>query len=337
MSRIKNSQYVYAVSRIRVIESRLLSREQMGMMIDAATREEALKILLDSDYGYRETDMARVHDYERLLEEEHKKLYKLFREISPQPEIFQIFLQPYDFNNIKMILKAEFAGIEDFSGLLKDKGSIELKKLEVMMRDRKFDEMPSVMRQAVEEAISDFYHTRDPQTVDLILDRACYGRMRQMADSYKNCFLRDFIAGTVDILNVNIILRLEKMKKDEEFAKRALLPGGYVPIEILIQKSDKPIDVLVGLLKHTSCGEVAQRALENYKSTGRKIRTESMLNDFINIFIARGRYLISGLEPLIGYMLAKEREIRNVRAVMAGKSNRLSGEKIRERLMGLYA
>ncbi len=339
MSRIRASQYIFAVSRIRAIENRLLDWEQLDRMIDAATFKDALKVMTDAGYDYRETEhpASAIYDYEKLLGQEHKKLYGLMEEIAPQPEVFRLFLQPYDFHNIKVMLKAEFAGIEDFAGLLIDRGSIGLTKLEAMMRDRKFNEMPEIMRLAVEEAITDFYHTRDPQTVDLILDRACYARMSQMAASFRHRFLTDLVSGTADLLNINILLRLKWLKKDMEFAGKALLPGGNVPAEVLLKNFGKPAEELIGVLVNTPAGGVAGKELESHRREGMSIEPERMLAVFRMMFIQASRYMISGLEPLVGYLLAKETELRNLRVIMAGKTNRLSGDAIRERLRTVYA
>ncbi len=337
MSRIKASQYIYAVSRIRVIENSLLDREQLDRMIDAATVEEAFKMLAGGGYGCRKTEEPAACGYEKLLGQEHKKLYALMEEIAPQPEVFSVFLQPYDFHNIKVMLKAEFAEIEDCTGLLTDRGAIGLTKLEAMLRDRKFGEMPEIMRLAVEEAIADFYHTRDPQAVELVLDRACYGRMRQMADSFRHRFLTDLLSGTVDLLNMNILLRLKKLEKDAEFAGKALLPGGNVPVEALLKKLGNSPEELIGLLGDTPAGGVAEKALKDHKTEGMPIEPERMLGIFRRLFIQRSRHMISGLEPLVGYLLAKEAELRNLRILMAGKAGGLPGDVIRERLRRIYA
>jgi len=61
--KIDDSKYIYAVSRIRAIEKKLLTNSSFERMIDSKTPDEALKTLLEADYGYG-TDIKNVLQYE---------------------------------------------------------------------------------------------------------------------------------------------------------------------------------------------------------------------------------------------------------------------------------
>lgn len=337
MSRIKDSRYIYAVSRIRAIENKLLGRKGIDRMLDAQTPEQALKVLLEADYGYPRAGIPAPADYEKLLEEEYKKLYALLREVSPDPGVFDIFLQRYDFHNIKVILKAEFAEVRDYDSLLSNKGSMEAKRLKAILRDRRLTELPSLVREAVEETIMELNHTRDPQSVELILDRACCRRMKEMADQTGSRFLIDFIATMIDYLNIQIFYRLKKLNKEVDFMRRTLLPGGYLKPEILLEIEEDSISRLETALWNTPYREAASKMVRWCGDGSCDAFPERLSDEFISDGILKGSRKISGLEPLVGYMLGKETELRNVRTVMAGKINGISSDRIRERLRAAYA
>jgi V/A-type H+-transporting ATPase subunit C len=337
LPRIRDSRYIYAVSRIRVIENRLLGQSEIERMADAKTPEQALKILTEAGYGRHTAEAVTPADFEKLLEEEHRRLYALLREISPDPGVFDIFLQPYDFHNIKVLLKAEFTGVEEYNRLLTNKGSMEVEKLRAILRDRQLYDMPPVVGEAVKEAIAELNHTRDPQTVDLILDRACYRRMREMADSTDSRFLRNFIAATVDLLNVQIVLRLKSLKKNNEFARRTILPGGHIKPEVLLEVAEESMERFETVLRDTPYRAAAARLFKNYGKPGGKALPEQLSDDFTLAYTIIGRQKISGIEPLIGYMLNKEAELRNIRTIMVGKLNGISPDRIKERLRTVYA
>ena len=105
-----NTQYAYAVARIRAIEKKLLDKGKIDRMLNAKTSEEVLKVLADADYGDAAGEISNAHEYEKILREEQKKVYKLLKEIAPQPEVFDIFLGKNDYHNIKVLLKSEFLG-----------------------------------------------------------------------------------------------------------------------------------------------------------------------------------------------------------------------------------
>ena len=60
------------------------------------------------------------------------------------------------------------------------------------------------------------------------------------------------------------------------------------------------------------------------------------MDDFLLSFVKASRWNPLGIEPIIGYLLAKENEIRLIRIIMVGKINNLPAETIRERLRDVY-
>jgi V/A-type H+-transporting ATPase subunit C len=63
---------------------------------------------------------------------------------------------------------------------------------------------------------------------------------------------------------------------------------------------------------------------------------DRLADDFVLDYV-RGAKLISiGIEPLVGYMMAKENEVKIVRIILAGKLAGLSSETIRKRLRQSY-
>lgn len=337
MPRLRNSHYIYSVSRIRALENKLLGPAEIDRMVDATTPEQALKVLYESGYGTPGSETLKAEEFEKLLEEEHLKLYSLLQEIAPVPGMFNVFLQPYDFYNIKVIIKAEFFDMKDFNRLLTPKGTIAIEELIKILRDRRLKDLPPIVGEAVEEAIADLNHTHDPQTVDLILDKACFARMQEMAENIDSHYLKNFMQVWVDLLNIQICLRMKRLKKDYEFFSRILLPGGHIKAELLWELQEEREDALEELLKGTRYRDAVQ---DFFKKNGLKEgRTLSgrLYEDFIQAYIHEGRKKLYGLEALLGYMLSREAEFRCVRAVMSGKLYGVSGEKLRERLRDIYA
>ncbi len=339
MSWITKSEYIYAVSRIRAIEKRLLDHEIMNRLIDAATPKDAMGILEEVHYGDKESgseDVLNVN-HEVLLAEEYKKLFKLMKELAPVPDIFNIFLQARDFHNVKVLMKAEFSGHENLQGLLYDWGPTSPEKIKQMIRSRKYTEMSHIMSLAVEQAMEEFHHTGDPQAVDTIMDKACYRQMRAMADSYGYRFLQDFVAGTVDLKNISTFLRLKHLKKDNGFIENVLLPGGYIPMEIWSEKIKASKELASEILKYSPFYHIAEKMPAHVNFHNSSMNQEGLLYEFKALFIKKGKDAIDGLEPLVGYLLNKETEIRDVRTIMTGKAYGISGTLIRERLRKVYA
>lgn len=329
------TQYAYAVARVRAVEKKLLDKGKLDRMIETKTSEEALKVVLESDYGISSGELSSIYEYERLLKEEMQKVYLFLAEIAPEPKIFDIFLQRNDYHNVKVILKSEFLGSEQMDALM-DASKIPVNKMKVMIKDRNFIDMPKIMRNAVEECIDTFNRTADPQTIDIILDKANFIQMKESAKEVKNKFLNDFVEKSIDLTNIKMFLRVKAMKKSWDFLQKMLLSGGRIDLKIFIDNIESSLENIVELLRYSPYGEVAEKGIEAYRTTGSMAKLEKICDDYLMSFVKSAKFISLGLEPLIGYLVAKENEIRNVRIIMVGKINKLSNENIRERLREAY-
>ena len=332
----KDYKYTYAVSRIRAIEAKLLDRAKFDRMIDARTPEEALKVLAEAGYGYTRSETGKAYDYEDMLKEEQKKVYDLLKKIAPEPEIFVLFLLKSDYHNVKAILKAEFSGQEAADFLMLDSGSIPPDKMKAIVRDRKFTELPEIMRKALEECIDAYNKTADPQVIDLILDKACYEHMWELSCRHKNSFLKELTAIMIDLANLKMFLRIKILGKPWELLQKILIPGGSIDSKLYKQGLEADMEHFSDAVLHTAYGSLVKESIEGYRSTGSLTKFEKLSDNYIINYIKKAKYISFGIEPLVAYLLAKETEIRNARIVMVGKINNIPNEVIRERLREAY-
>lgn len=65
-----------------------------------------------------------------------------------------------------------------------------------------------------------FWHYKNPQIIDLILDRAHFIQMKEIANASGSDFLKDLVVIMIDICNLKIFLRLKNLKKTWDFLKK---------------------------------------------------------------------------------------------------------------------
>lgn len=330
-----DTQYAYSVSRIRAIERKLLDKGKLDRMVEAKSPEEALKVLQEADYGNLGSDSANIYEYENLLGEEYKKVYNLLKEIAPEPDVFDLFLISNDYHNLKVLLKAEFSGQDD-NGLLIESGSIPSGKLKTMIRDRNMSSMPAIMKKAVEECIETYNKTLDPQVIDIILDKAIFKQMKDTSIKSENKFIKDLVTLFIDLANIKVFLRVKALNKSFDFLQKILIPEGSINIKLFIENLDNPLDSIIDALQFTSIGPYLQEGIENFKITGTLTKFEKLSDNSIMDYVKKSKYVSLGIEPLVGYLMAKEMEIKNARIVMVGKINNISNEVIKERLREAY-
>ncbi len=330
----KDTQYAYAVGRIRTMEKKLLDKSKIDRMVDAKTPEDAIKTLIEADYG-QGSDVSNTFEYEDLLKEESKKVYTLLKTLAPQPQVFDLFLQRNDYHNVKVLLKDEFLGQEN-DNLLIDAGTIPASKLKVIIKDRELSKLPIIMRKAIDECLDTYNRTGDPQIIDLVLDRASFAQMKEMAESVNIQFVIDLVKILIDLENIKIFLRVKRLKKSWDFLNKVLLSGGSIDSKLFIEKLESSLESFVDALKYGAYGTICEEGIADYQSTGSLTKLEKMADNYVMHYIQKAKYMFLGIEPLIAYLLAKENEIKIARIIMVGKINNISNEIIRERLREAY-
>jgi V/A-type H+-transporting ATPase subunit C len=329
-----DTEYAYAVARIQVIENKLLNKDSLYRMVDARTIDEAVKMLQESGYSFKSSSNNDPYEIEESLKLEYKRLYDLMAEIAPEPEVFKIFRLKNDYHNLKVIIKSEYKGYAQ-DELLLDTSTIPYSELKLMVRDRKLDDMSEEMRNAVLDCVETFNKTSDPQVIDLILDRAAAIEAINIARASKKRFIIELNKIIIDLTNISSFLRVRLMGKTGDFLGNVLLPGGKVNQDLLLENLEKGINGLMEVLASTEYEKLLISSAESYEK-GIMSTYEKLSDNYILDFVKKHKYSVFDVEPLVGYLFAKENEIRNVRIIMTGKINNIPGEIIKERLRETY-
>ncbi|MDD2215449.1 MAG: V-type ATP synthase subunit C [Eubacteriales bacterium] len=330
----RKKDYVFASARVRSVEKSLLTREKVEAMRESKTPAEALKILLDQDYGSG-SEGIKPEDFEELLSEERKKVYQFIMGIVPVKEDLYPFLYPYDYHNLKVLMKAELSETDSEQFLI-DLGTIPPGELAIMVRERNFVAMSPTMKNALQEVVDVFSRTKDPQTIDFILDRACYEEMVLGAEASGNVFIQGYIRLLVDTVNLKTFTRLRQMGKNWDFFSQVFLRGGNIQEKVFISGYDEPYEQLAEKLIPFGLSTALGEGGAMLRETGRFTALERLCDDALMNYAREAKYISFGIEPLAAYLIAKEGEMKNARIVMTGLLQGLSPEMLAERVRETY-
>ena len=338
---LTNMSYGYAMGRIKTIENKMLTKNQLDRMIDSRTVDDAMRILAEADYGYSGGDAEAFRDYEKLLDDEYAKLINLIRDISPEPALVNVFLIKNDYHNVKVLLKGEFSKGKNEDGsidetILSENGLIPLHLLKRAMLERKYSDIPPIMASGIERTIEAFNRTSDPQVIDITLDIALFTQMLSEAEALDNSFLTGLVRSYIDIANIGAFIRVKAMGKTWEFLRDALLYGGYIDHDVYYEAMQNSIDSFTDALCATRYDSLCEEGIKSFQSTGSLTVFERNADDYINSYIGKSKLMSAGIEIIIAYLVAKQSEIKNVRVIIVGKKNNIPGEIIRERLRETY-
>lgn len=332
---MSENKYLYSVTRIRALETKLLDKVKIERMIDAQNTDEVIKILYETEYASSISEMKSAEDYESALSKELSKTYELLREISPVPELTNLFLLRYDIHNLKTLLKSSYLD-EENDELLSDIGTIPLQKLKRMVKEKDFSELNPMLRECVEEVAGEFTVNPDPQLIDVTLDKCLYNLMYKTALDNKSSFLTDYISTQIDLINIKSLVRVKSIGYGRDFLKKVLLLNGKLDYAFFNDIFDESLEALIDRLAYRDYSKVIEEGISNYMKTKSLTKFEKLSDDFIFELAKKGKYVAFGIEPLVGYLMAKENEAKIIRMIMVGKINEIPNELIRERLRDVY-
>ena len=332
---MSENKYLYSVTRIRALETKLLDKAKIERMIEAKNADEIIKILYETEYASSISEMKSIDDYETVLTKELSKTYELLREISPVPELTNLFLLRYDVHNLKTLLKSSYLG-EENDELLSSIGTIPIQQFKDMVKAKEFSGLDPILRECVEEIVGEFTVNPDPQLIDVTLDKCLYNLMYKAASDNKSSFLKDYISAQIDLINIKSLVRVKSMGYGRDFLKKVILQNGKLDYAFFNDVFDESLDTLIEKLAFKDYGKVIEEGISNYVKTKSLTKFEKLSDDYIFELAKKGKYVAFGIEPLVGYLMAKENEVKIIRMIMVGKINEIPNELIRERLRDVY-
>jgi V/A-type H+-transporting ATPase subunit C len=335
ISSMSENKYLYSVTRVRALETKLLDKAKIERMIEAKDADEIIKILIETEYGSSISEMKSIEDYETVLSKELSKTYELLREISPVPELTDLFSLRYDIHNLKTLLKSSYLD-EENDELLSSIGTIPVQQLKKMVKEKDFSSLDPIIRDCVEHIIGEFTVNPDPQLIDVTLDKCLYNLMYKIARDNKSSFLTDYISAQIDLINIRSLVRVKAMNYGRDFLKKVIIENGKLDYTFFNDIFDETLETLIEKVAFKDYGKAMEEGISSYIKTKSLTKLEKLSDDFIFEIAKKGKYVAFGIEPLIGYLMAKENEAKIIRMIMVGKINEIPNELIRERLRDVY-
>lgn len=326
MSHRKDTDYLAISARIRAMENRLLTRERMDRMIDARDQGEAMKVL--SECGYN--DAAGL---DAALLQARAEVFRDMERSAPDPRLVEVFQIKYDYHNAKTILKGLAMGT-DPERLLLGGGRYEPRELLEMWRREELKGCSPTFTKAMERAWELLNESHDPQQADLLLDRACYEEMAQLARELESPFLQGYVRLSVDVANLRAAVRVYRMGKEAEFLRQVLLSGGNVSEQSILSVRREALDEVFRSGPLAAAAELGEKLLQ--PGGGSLTEFERECDNALTTYLAAARRVPFGEETVIGYLYAKEQEFTAIRSIFAGRAAGLDADTIRARLRETY-
>lgn len=330
----ENTEYAYAVGRIRALETRLLTRAVVDRMLEAADMDELFRILADTSYG---TILSETAEYQRLLEVEETRSVELFDELCLDPTLSELIHYRYDFHNLKVLMKAYIAkSEEEFNYALSPRGNFDISFLKGVFGEEKFGALPEILQLTINRALGEYYSKEDPRLIDLIVDQEMFQFCADQISKMKNDFLTQLLALIIDLTNIKTLARVKRLEEDKETLRLAFFDGGNLRPGWYVNMAEEPWENLSHRFYATPYFYLIEEGYGYLQSEKSYLKLEKMCDDFLIDWLRNTRYRWLGVEPLVAYFLAKLNELKILRLLFVGKLHGIEPNRIKERLPDVF-
>jgi len=337
-------EYAFANGIIKKLEKGLLNKDILDRMIKSNNDVSALKILTESDLNDYSFDLNNPADFEHSLNQELLHTYDIIKNISKVSTfnfLYFTFASKYDFHNIKILIKSKYLKKDISNELLSPIGTIDVEKLNLAIKDEKYEDIPDSFEFLIKKTFSEYSKFKDPEIIDFILDKERYimifNKIKEVEIiETEEDFLRRFIKINIDLNNIISCIRAKIRGERKSFTKEFLIPEGDFKIENIVEIYDSPLSSWFEKLIHTDYKNIVETGVNYFQKNNSLMELEKLRDNFILNFSKIGKYITFGIEPLVGFITAKENDIKNIRIILSGKLNKLSPDQIKERVRDTY-
>ena len=145
--------------------------------------------------------------------------------ISPDENLVKYLEEKYNFHNLKVLLK-ELIQDEDYKSIYIDIGKIDLVKLKRNLKEDLPDDNKYLSY--AKKALDLYEENKDPQDIDLSLDKDFYEKLLEDAKNLDYESLINFTKERIDLTNLKALLRIKGQDQSVDLLEKALIDGGNI-------------------------------------------------------------------------------------------------------------
>lgn len=333
---MNREDYIRSSATTRVYEKYLLKGPIWDRLIEAEDRAEFKRILSETRYESKITDLEPNESFEKVFKEEIEELYQTMYHESPEREPIELLATRYIFHNLKVVIKSYLlerdlshlfykVGNYDYHGMLED-----LKVEGSVNRHRPF---ANILNQALESYKTD----HNPQNLDMLMDQYEFEYMDEIAEGYGVEFFIDFVRDTSDVQNITMFGRGQKQNHRVNCIEGYMLESGHIDTEFFEQNYFDEFLNVIESLKGKDMYPYLASAVNKYNEDQRMRHFDDELNDYILNKYKEGSMLSYGPEVLFSYILRKENEVRLLRIIITSIRNGIPSSYLKTRLGDISA
>ena len=337
--------YLHPNARVRARKGRLFDEKQISEIVETNDIEEVENYLKGvPEYA----DVLEEYPLDKALDVERANTYDLVARLAPKDikAPFAVMSKKADIDNIKSLLTAKEVGYdaEETKELLIPCGSL-YSDLESLADAETVTDVITGLDNTeyagvLEDALPQYENTKMILSLESALDKYYLGKLLRSTDvpsDENKQILYSYIGTQVDVANLKLIIRAKEDGLDYDAIAPYILDEGYQLREWKLKDLMESPDVtnVISGLEGTKYAESLTDVMTVYNETGSVAVFEKALNAYASDYaksLATKKPL--GIGPIIGYLIQKENEIKNLKIIARAKREAdFPNDKIMEMLL----
>ncbi len=328
LKKSESTKYLFLTAMLRAREAAMLGGEKIERMLTAPGFAEACAIA--ADCGYPDMSGMNIREVEDALAAHRRSEIEDIALIVPDSELVDLFRLKYDYHSAKVMIKSDGVSKQ----LLSFEGRVEAAEFLKAFAKNELVMLPVSLAEAIADAKSMLARTGNPCLADLILDRAYFAEMAEMAARLELPFARDYVRLVIDSTNLKVLIRSRIAGKRPEIVGELLFDGGSIMKESIVEAAEND-DEIVRLFASAGLGDAAEKGIE-VLSGGSMTVFELSLDNSVNDYLSDAVRIGFGPAAVISYLAAVENEVMTLRIILTGRLMGISQEALRGRLRDSY-
>jgi V/A-type H+-transporting ATPase subunit C len=343
--------YIYCSAKVSAWEARLLPEVRLLEFADSAKVANILAGLDDTDYRPHLSDIPRVEDVdvvavERALKNNLTERYQELLKYVPEErkETVERLIQRTDIWNLKTLLTAIHNKVPKGKRMeeMVPSPTFSEERLKLLTSAEDFQELLDYLKETeyfsvLSEALEG-YERLGLVVLLSALDKHYYSSLWAdvLSKKAQRRTLKALVGYELDAVNIKLILRLKREgAPPDEITRYVILPPYELTEEMMRSMIIADgIPSAIEVIRHTIYGQILRKTLSEVEATGSLFPIEKALDEGL-LGSCKGEAIVRPMDmgPVLAHIYLKEKEVRNLRAIIKLKTDRVEPGKIKETLV----
>jgi len=312
----------------------LLKKGEYQKLIKMSFNEIA-RYLQDSIYKKEidslATELSGAELLEISLNRNLQSSFEKLRRISPKELNILIdqYLKRKDIEDIKTILRGKYTKTDN-AKIIKSLQAAGTLSLDYLKKLNEFDNIVEILKkimifnfQEFNDAVKEFEEKNILSPIENKLDSLYYIEILEFTKTLpiQGALYKDFLLQEIEIKNLITLIRLKRENLEKKEIKKYLFFSGNREFDKKILKLlNVDIENFVKIIGSKDYGKILEEGLKNLKEKNSLISLEIGLYKYLlnKSILLQHQHPLS-IDIILGYMFAKEIEVRNLKILIKGK------------------